>query len=184
MYKLYLLNCKKVRFEDIKWLYDFLPAERKARADALVFEEKKVMSVLEYFVVKKLVKAKGLPDFKYNKFGKPYLKGCKHFNVSHSKHIMVIAVSDNPIGVDIEATKNISQNLINYVCNKKEAMAIKESKDKNKEFTKLWTKKESLIKLQGSTICRNLKTMLRREILYSFDHYEKGEFQICVCQKI
>lgn len=183
MYKLYLIDCEKIKFEDVKWMYQFLPEERKVKTDKLQGDTHKVFSVLEYFVVKKLVKAKGLPNFTYNKYGKPALKGCKKFNVSNSKNVMVVAISDDEIGVDIQFVGEFKQSLANYVCSKKELNALCASEQKEIDFTKLWTKKESFIKLHGSTIGRNLKTLLRREDLYKFDHYAYKDYQICVCQK-
>jgi len=45
--------------------------------------------------------------------GKPVFVDSKHFiSVSHSAHLMIIAFSDQPIGIDIEKNRTLSNELI------------------------------------------------------------------------
>ncbi len=44
-----------------------------------------------------------------NHYGKPYLNGYPnyYFNISHSGEFVVCAISNNPVGIDIEQIKQI-----------------------------------------------------------------------------
>ena len=63
----------------------------------------------------------------YGKYGKPLAHG-KNFNVSHSGNYVVLAESENAIGVDIEELKDdITLNLIYAGFTKREKSWIKNS---------------------------------------------------------
>lgn len=69
-------------------------------------------------------------DIKINKNGKPFIDKNIYFNISHSKDLVAIAISDSEVGVDIE-----------YLTRFK------------KYFDPLeWVKRESIIKLNGDYI--------------------------------
>ncbi|MCX2829638.1 4'-phosphopantetheinyl transferase superfamily protein [Bacillus pseudomycoides] len=92
--------------------------------------------------------------FKKNKYGKPYLEGYSNFNfnISHSGNLVVCALDEKPIGIDIEQVKNIeykdvvksffSENEKNYVFNGDISLEL----DK---FYEIWTLKESYLKCIG-----------------------------------
>lgn len=86
-------------------------------------------------------------DIDYKISGKPYLKNNSvHFNISHSGKYVVIAVSTDEIGIDIE--KASEKNLI---CSKRvftsdEQEWVGEDTDR---FSVLWTLKESVMKTLG-----------------------------------
>jgi len=102
----------------------------------------------ECYLLKKIFKKKyGLKETEigYTKNGKPYLKNSKniHFSISHSKDILVIAISNENIGVDIEKIKDYPKkmhDIINYYPKNK------------KDFFKEWTKREAVIKLKDLTL--------------------------------
>ena len=83
-----------------------------------------------------------------NKNGKPFFENGPHFNISHSGHYIVMAVSTSEVGVDIEENRNRDMSALTRIFNEAEAKVIKEHQD----FYYLWCAKESLIKCMGSTI--------------------------------
>lgn len=89
--------------------------------------------------------------FAYTEYGKPYLANFPnvHFNISHSGVYVACAVSDNPIGVDIQKIGEYNFDIAKRVCNEKELNQIENGKDKASEFTKLWTQKEAILKMYG-----------------------------------
>ena len=172
-----------VNEKELAFLYSFLPKSRKNKVDKIKIQKNKEISIISYFMVKKLLNLKKILDFSYTKNGKPYIKNKPYFNISHSKNIIVVACDEKPIGVDIQEIIPYSEKLANYICNKKELKQIKTSKNKNNELTKLWVKKESYIKLKGKTICCDLKKVLNKNSIYNFKIKKYENNYICFCQK-
>ncbi len=102
------------------------------------------------------------PIMEYGQYGKPRILGHEniHFNISHCKCAAICAVSDTPIGVDIETTDRYTARLAQYTMNSDELQLIQSSKNPAIEFTRLWTKKEALLKMTGRGITKNVKDVL------------------------
>lgn len=92
--------------------------------------------------------------FAYTEYGKPYLSDYSdaHFNISHSGIYVACAVSDMPIGIDIQKICEYNFDVARRICNAKELKQIENSEDKASEFTKLWTQKEAVLKMVGTGI--------------------------------
>ena len=94
-------------------------------------------------------------DIIYNEYGKPYLKGNPlYVNISHSKNITVCVVSNNEIGVDIQRI-TYKKRVLEKCFNQKEQDMAKT----DKEFTIIWTKKESFSKKIGYGISYGFKNI-------------------------
>ena len=98
-------------------------------------------------------------SFTYNEFGKPFLKNCDDlfFNISHSGEYIVVVTDNKPVGIDIEKIKPLNEHMISRVCSESERDFLKKSEDIDRDFTKLWTLKESMIKAKGRGITDGLK---------------------------
>ena len=121
-----------------------------------------------YVMLRELLEQQGLSHpffFSHNEHGKPFLKDHPevHFNLSHCKNGILVAVSDAPIGVDIESYRNISDSLIRYTMNEEECQIIETSDDPIRTFTEYWTKKEAVFKLRGTGITHDLHGLLQGE---------------------
>ena len=118
-----------------------------------------------YVMLRELLEQQGLSHpfiFAQNEHGKPYLKDHPdvHFNLSHCKNGIMVAVSNQPIGVDIESYRNVSDSLIRYTMNEAEQHIIQTSDDPIRTFTEYWTKKEAVFKLRGTGITKDLHCLL------------------------
>lgn len=93
-------------------------------------------------------------NFVCGKNQKPYLLNFPgvFFNISHSGKMVVCAVSDKPVGVDIQQITPYKEKTAQRVCNEIELKKIAESDDKASEFTKIWSKKEAFLKKSGDGI--------------------------------
>lgn len=100
------------------------------------------------------------PIFLYNDYGAPYIEGGPHFSISHCKRGIAVAVSENPIGIDIEAIRTFSPDLIRKTMNEDEQLRITSSAIPEVEFIRFWTQKEALLKLQGTGIISDLHHVL------------------------
>lgn len=87
---------------------------------------------------------------------KPYLPLFPNvfFNISHSKNYAIIAISKNPLGIDIEYINCdfVFNDMVSSVCNENEMNALNSSFNKHLTFYKLWTRKEAIVKATGTGI--------------------------------
>ena len=114
---------------------------------------------------------KAKPEFGYTEKGKPFLldRPDIHFSISHTKNAILLAISDAPIGVDIEAFRSPSAALIARTMNATEQAAIATADGWNIHrtpgtrealFSAIWTRKEAVLKLRGTGIEGDLKHVL------------------------
>ncbi|MBR1513383.1 MAG: 4'-phosphopantetheinyl transferase superfamily protein [Bacteroidales bacterium] len=117
----------------------------------------------------------------HNEHGKPFLVHHPqvHFNLSHCRNGIAVAVDFSPIGIDIESFRQGNLALIRRTMNPAEAEWIRTSPDPIETFTQYWTKKEAVVKLRGTGITDDLhhvldgegyrlKTHINREKRYAF----------------
>ncbi len=96
-----------------------------------------------------------LPQIKRTENGKPYLEGDPlFFSISHSGTKAVIALSQFPVGVDLELYKNKMHTPITDRFSDREQCEILCEKD----FLIHWTVREAYIKMLGGTLSENLKS--------------------------
>ncbi|MCQ9634350.1 4'-phosphopantetheinyl transferase superfamily protein [Chryseobacterium sp. WG23] len=113
---------------------------------------------------------------------KPFLKGhTVHFNISHSKNLVACAIADYPIGIDIE----FSDDSINYLDFQFQMTAgefeeIHQSEDQINSFFTYWTKKEAVLKAEGSGMMIPLDSfeILNNECLIEGKKFFTKEFFI------
>lgn len=101
-----------------------------------------------------------LPTFLYNEYGQPRLEHGPYFSISHCKHGIAVAVSEMPIGVDIEHIRMAKPELVARTMNDKEQTEIWESESSDVAFTRLWTQKEAVLKMRGTGIIDDIKNTL------------------------
>lgn len=92
-----------------------------------------------------------------NENGKPYLiSGELFFNITHTKGLIMVAVSKREVGIDAE---NFAEKKIDFdgIAKKYFSEAEREQINSERHFFTLWTKKESAIKYAGKTLAKNLK---------------------------
>ncbi len=131
-----------------------MSADRKKKIDAFRFGKDKRLSLGAGVLLRELVTSGYDEDdvMGYSENGKPFVKepGGVFFNLSHAGKYAVCAVSDRPVGVDIETVQLFDDALVRHVFNDGEAEYIcSSSSDINCGFTGLWTIKESLMKYFG-----------------------------------
>lgn len=106
-------------------------------------------------------------EWSYNENGKPFLAGedkALYFSISHCKSAIVVAVADEPIGIDVESIRKVDDSLIERTMNEQEQHYIRAAKQPQRAFTALWTKKEAILKWIGTGINSfdQLKTITER----------------------
>lgn len=120
-----------------------------------------------WLMLKELLKPLGINNLEMgqNAHGKPYLIRCPevHFNLSHCKNGIAVAVDFSPVGIDIESFRKSNLSLICKTMNPAEAAWIRASSDPVEAFTQYWTKKEAVVKLRGTGLIDDLHHILDGE---------------------
>ena len=117
------------------------------------------------------------PTFLYNDYGAPYIEDGPYFSISHCKTGIAVAVSETPIGIDMEAVREFKPELMRKTMNPNEQQCILTSNKPEIEFIRLWTQKEALLKLQGTGIIADLHDVLDNALNISWSeivNQEKG----------
>lgn len=94
----------------------------------------------------------GFPTFLYNEHGAPRLEQGPCFSISHCKHAIAVAISEKPVGIDIEHIRTAKPELVARTMNEKEQNVICSAPSPDVAFTRLWTQKEAVLKMQGTGI--------------------------------
>lgn len=101
-----------------------------------------------------------LPLFDYNEYGAPSIQGGPYFSISHCKEGIAVAVDSQPIGIDIESVRPFKEALMHKTMSASEQAAILSSDDPDWAFTRLWTQKEAVLKMQATGIISDLHEVL------------------------
>ena len=177
--------------EDI-WDFDLDEALRdiseQRREQALKFkhEQGQRLCVLAYQLLKKgLQQEYGIienPIFEYNEHGKPSIVGHPEicFNLSHCKEAVVCVVSDQPVGVDVESIREYKESLVRYTMNDEEIREIEPSENPAATFIRLWTMKEATMKLIGTGISNDMKTVIDTT-KYKYTTVERQQYIYTIC---
>ena len=147
--------------------------------------------------LRSLIQTKGMPFdllIKRSPKGKPFFPAMPklHFNITHSRTHIAIALSDTPIGIDLEPLRQYRPTLVRRCFHPDEATYLDTIAEEQKAeaFTRLWTIKEAYVKYTGTGIADSFhkfaislpqppypQTILRISSLYlpEIQHY----FAIC-----
>lgn len=147
-------------------LYQSLDLNRQAKADALILESDKRLSVGAAALLKYVLEQLGVKKqiIEIEKNGKPYLKDNDniHFNISHSGSRVMCAISDKEVGCDVQKSSNLKPDFMEYVMTEAELKEIYsyENVDERKDmFFRIWSLKESYVKATGMGLKRNPKSI-------------------------
>ena len=142
----YLLDIAPLRGREREALA-LLPEERREKALRIRREEARLQSIGASL----LLRAAGIEPPFVCEHGKPYIPGGPHFSLTHSGTLAALAVSDTPVGLDIEKIAPVRRAAAR-------ALTIEERKymeaDPERRFACLWTRKEAVLKCTGAGLSR------------------------------
>lgn len=126
-----------------------------------------------------------MPEFVYNEHGAPYLAVGPYFSISHCKQGIAVAVSDTPIGIDIETIRPFNEGVMRKTMNSEEQTHILSSLNPEIEFIRLWTQKEAYVKMQGTGIIADMHDILCNATNVHWEEILDVEkrFICTICQK-
>lgn len=172
-----------------KW-YSLISTDKQRRVDRFRFFDDKKRTVAGEMLARKAIAewcnvapesiALGIKEH-----GKPYAKDLTlEFNISHSGDMVVCAVDDKPIGIDIEQIRPIDLTVAKRICTDEELVYLFGCTPTEQDFTyttnteiltrffELWTAKEAYGKCMGCGIVNLRKhiqdTLLRKSIIENY----------------
>ena len=135
-------------------VYRQLCEGRRQKIDRLISKESKIRSLAAGFLLLKALERRGLSDSAviYDG-GKPCVaRENVFFNLSHSGKRAMCVASENEVSCDCQEIGLYNKNLAKKYFFEREITAIERAEDKDAEFCRIWTLKESLLKLDGKGI--------------------------------
>lgn len=158
----YHYNIQKLSSQEYDKWYELMDAEKKARVDKFRFvEDKKRTVVGEMLARTAIAKWCQVPAesvvFGKNNYGKPFAKDLAvEFNVSHSGDMVVCAVSDRPVGIDVEQIRPMRDSVAKRICSQEEldywSDTSADEAERLNRFFEIWTAKEAYCKCIGTGI--------------------------------
>ncbi len=178
-----------------KW-YSLMSADKQHRVDRFRFNDDKKRTVAGEMLARKAIAewcsvAPESISFGIKEHGKPYAKDLAvEFNISHSGDMVVCAVDDKPVGIDIEQIHPIDLTVAKRICTDEELLYLFGHAPTERDFTfttdieiltrffEIWTAKEACGKCigtglnNGKLLLSNCKRiLLKAEYLISVSMY-------------
>ena len=191
--------CDEKKFNDA---YNHVSDGRREKIDALKSHGDKRLSLGAGVLFDEGLKAFGIADgsLQYGEHKKPYLKAHDDifFSISHSGDMAVCAFYDREIGIDIEKMRKVPSSVMQKVTTKKEYDYLSglDEDQKTRDFTRLWTVKESYIKYLGEalkeSLLQKIEVTFGEKITLTHDGKNTGVtleqqsmpgYALCVCYK-
>lgn len=150
---------------EVERMVALVPEPRRSAALSFKHTFGQFASLKSYIMLASLLKETyGVEQFSMavGEHGKPFLADHPdiHFNISHCRNAIAVAVSDRPVGIDVESLRTFSDALLDKTMNPMEKTDILSARSPQLAFAGYWTRKEAVFKLLGTGITDNLHGIL------------------------
>lgn len=171
MYNLFYYNITKMTDELYNKEFNKLPLLRQKELLKKAKPEDRKRSLAGDILTKRYLSklygvSEDIIEIKKGEHGKPYVLNLPaHFNLSHSGNYTILAISDKPIGIDIEIIEDFSAILAKKLFNEDELNYIAgtgpstKKSDMQRAFYEIWTAKEAYLKYLGSGISGGVNSL-------------------------
>lgn len=190
MLEIYTMSVNEIDFSDI---CGKLSQKRAKKLEKMKSESARRQSIAAELVLNRAI-GETFPDIKtpvvwdYDEYGKPYLTEHSgvYINISHSGDYAVCAVSDTPVGVDIQLMRECNLNIAKRYLTAEELEYVNGAKER---FYEVWVRKESFSKAVGKGLQLPLKkiSVLGSTVSYEDKIYKLqmcdtySDYKMCVC---
>lgn len=125
----------------------------------------------------------------YEPKGKPYILHVPwYYNLSHSGDYVALAISDAPVGIDIQQKRPYKDSLVKRFFSEIEAIVYESPQkqlfgDRETLFYTLWCRKEAYGKLLGTGLTEDVlkRNMLEDVGAHLYEYGELPGYCVCVC---
>ncbi len=164
--------------EEAETFLRIMPDERRERLMRMPKEELRHEPLCAYAILYMATRAlygwKKLPKLRYSKYGKPEFEDWPdvQFNISHTRRAALVGLHDEPLGVDIEKIRPVSERSMERIA----------GTTSRQEFFESWVRRESRSKWNGAglgSIRENENPAMRGERIIYLETFP--EYVACLC---
>lgn len=167
---------------------DRLPVTRQAALSRLKQPEDQRRSLVAGLLLRKVFGV-AADTIQISSHGKPFIPQGVEFNLSHSGEYVILGVSSHPLGVDIQRPVS-SLSSVRRVFTLEEQQWLSIQPNVETAFLRLWTAKESVMKMTGEgfslspctfsvlPIQNGWHTIMEKRIFLSWNTI--GEYIVCI----
>ena len=151
LYVLHLSALPDEGQEGYRELFEMLSEERQKRIEKNQNQESRKQLLGAGILLRKVFGIYGFDEnaIYKDRYGKPIVEGF-HFNLSHTTDLVVCAVGERPVGCDVESIKIAPRGIAERFFSENEKVYLSSEEENYDEvFFRLWTMKESYIKMTG-----------------------------------
>lgn len=176
MFKLYTMDTEELSDAAYyEMCYNSLSTYRQEKIDRQRFMSDKKLSMGAGILMDRGLKEYGLREaqvkIEYGENGKPYLPDYPeiHYNLAHSGNMAIAVFAETEVGCDIEKSRTADLRLAKrFFCPGEYAyVAGLKGREQNHAFVRIWTLKESFLKVTGMGMKLPLNSF---EFLFSKDN--------------
>lgn len=190
MYAVYqIIQLSELSEEEYNACFSLMSVERRQAVQRLRCEADRQRTIAGEWLARRMLAARcGVAAeeiaFGRSDRGKPFAKGLSaEFNVSHSGECVLCAVSDRPIGADIEKIRPVTDRLIRRVCTVDELAYVNDAvispEERTRRFFRVWTGKEAFVKYLGTGIADLSKADIFSDSLQKgLTQFNRGEYAV------
>ncbi|MBR3560511.1 MAG: 4'-phosphopantetheinyl transferase [Oscillospiraceae bacterium] len=169
---------RPLRAAETETMLRVMPPERRERLARMPRDELRQEPLCAYAVLymatRSLCGWKKLPEMRYNRYGKPEFADYPElqFNISHTRQAALVGLHEEPIGVDIEKLRPVSERTMQRIA----------GTASQQEFFERWVRREARGKWTGagiSSIREEEKGALRGERIVYLDTFPG--YAACLC---
>ena len=194
--KWYKYDIREMSLADYQKWYGLMNQSKRARVDCFHFADDRKRTVAGEMLARKAiaqwcdVPAESIA-FELTEAGKPYAKDMAvEFNISHCGDMVICAVDNKPVGVDIERIRPIHLKIAKRICTEEELTYLFGHRPTEEDFVyttdyeklvrffELWTDKEALCKQKGVGISELYSALEKRTV--QTENIIDGEYMICI----
>lgn len=173
MFKVYIINTHQIKLTND--YYQFVPSKKLKKVqnstnETYIKEQLIGQKLLNYILVADYHLDLSKIEYIYNDYGKPYLKNLNlFFSISHSNGVVVVGVSEKEVGIDLELVRPVPFVLVKKVLSMDELSKYQslDEKEKLEYFFSIWTKKEALVKKNGTSVIFNANKIASDKKIYT-----------------
>ena len=97
------------------------------------------------------------PDYAYKESGQPTIQN-GHISISHTEGYAACAIAREPVGIDVEREHTFSKAAAKRILSPQEEL-LRESANADELLSRIWTVKESFLKMTGEGIPGGMRTL-------------------------
>ncbi|MBR2868547.1 MAG: 4'-phosphopantetheinyl transferase superfamily protein [Clostridia bacterium] len=156
------LNVTEIDDETLSEHFAIMDADAKDRVLSLRDDNKRRQKIAADMLCRRMISEKcGIPSesivFGRTEKGKPYTVNTDlFFSISHSDNIVVCAISENEIGIDVEKIRNVRLRIAEKFASPEELTYIGDNLNR---FFEIWTLKEAFFKCKGTGLGADIRSV-------------------------